>query len=46
MEKLLLEQARLRKQKEQQEESLTRKEKELESLRVMFPAQPKVKKII
>lgn len=42
VEKLLIEQNRLREQKRLQEESLALKEKELQLLQRMPPAQPKV----
>lgn len=43
VEKLLIEQNRLREQKKLQEDSLALKEKELQLLQRMVPAQPKVK---
>lgn len=45
MEKLLIEQNRLREQKKLQEDSLALKDKELQILQRMLPAQPKVKEI-
>lgn len=42
VEKLLIEQNRLREQKRLQDESLALKEKELQLLQRMYPAQPKV----